>query len=470
MTHILYINDNNLRLQHLGSESGHGNAIRSKGYVWFKGDQVIFDTDKENEPIKFCRLSPQEINNRYWQQCEKSSISSNAAGMRHAADLIWKHLGELKKAHSIKDLIFVVPSHYRSSNLELLLGIAGSLGINVKAILNGAMLSVVDELNSKNETSDAQYRHLDVQLHQTVVSTVLVESGVARLGEIEIIQGVGIQIMQDALLKTLQTHFIQNDRFDPLHNAETEQQLFDNLSKIVTKVNQSSKTLVSVSYQGQLYSTSIDAKVVNAPLLKFVDELIASSAFADHIYVQLNTAFDESSLPNLVTQKMSLLNNDVVTGFSILDITKGADPDIAKGTDPDITKGADGSLQYLTQLDLAPVIGKSVEVHTSGNQVKAKITKGVPQANANTLTRKPLTGATHLLQAGIAVAIEYAELRVENQQLILDALPKADGNAQSLLESGELIVLRDESCREFRANDRIGSHLADGIVTVIKVV
>jgi len=81
MTHILYINDNNLRLQPLGAEASAENIIRSKGYAWFKDEQVVFDTDKNNAPIKFCRLAPQEINNRYWQQCEKSSISTNAAGM-----------------------------------------------------------------------------------------------------------------------------------------------------------------------------------------------------------------------------------------------------------------------------------------------------------------------------------------------------------------------------------------------------
>ena len=79
MTHILYINDNNLRLQVFGGDANAENIIHSKGYAWLKGDQVVFDTDKENAPIKFCRLAPQEINNRYWQQCEKSSISSNAA-------------------------------------------------------------------------------------------------------------------------------------------------------------------------------------------------------------------------------------------------------------------------------------------------------------------------------------------------------------------------------------------------------
>ena len=416
--------------------------------MWFKGDQVVFDTDKENAPIKFCRLAPQEINNRYWQQCEKSSISSNAAGMRHAADLIWKHLDELKKAHSIEDLIFVVPSHYRSSNLQLLLGIAQSLSINVKAVFNGAVLSVVDELNRKETVSDGQYMHLDVQLHQTVVSTVSVNNGAAKLGDIEIIQSVGIQAMQDVLLKTLQAHFIQNDRFDPLHNAETEQQLFDNLSDIAIQVNKSSKTLVNVNFQNQLYSTSIDAKVFNAPLLQFVDELTSASTNAEHAFIQMNAAFAEQSLPGLTSAKKSLVDHDVVIDFPTLEHAKESD----------------GSLHYITQLELKTISEKKTVTNTKNNEVAAEVVKHAVHEQK----KQSLTGATHLLQAGIAVAIEHAELKMDNQQLTLDTSP--NGNAKSLLESGKLIVLNDESCRDFRPNDRLGSHLADGVVTVIQVV
>ena len=310
------------------------------------------------------------------------------------------------------------------------------------------MLSVVDELNRKETVSDGQYMHLDVQLHQTVVSTVSVNNGAAKLGDIEIIQSVGIQAMQDVLLKTLQAHFIQNDRFDPLHNAETEQQLFDNLSDIAVQVNKSSKTLVNVNFQNQLYSTSIDAKIFNAPLLQFVDELTSASTNAEHAFIQMNAAFAEQSLPGLISAKKSLVDHDVVIDFPTLEHAKESD----------------GSLHYITQLELKAVSEKKTVTNTKSNEVAAEVVKHAVQEQK----KQSLTGATHLLQAGIAVAIEHAELKMDNQQLTLDTSP--NGNAKSLLESGKLIVLNDESCRDFRPNDRLGSHLADGVVTVIQVV
>ena len=440
MTHILYINDNNLRLQRF-EESARSSVVRSQGYAWFKGDKVVFDTDKENAPIKFCRLAPQEMNTRYWQQCEKSSISNNAAGMRHAADLLWKHLSELKEQNNIKQLVLVVPSHYQSSNLQLLLGIIQSLEINVTAIVNGALLSLNNKLNF-----DGKVVHLDVQLHQTVASFIDVNSGIAKLGDAEIIQSVGIHAMYDALLKTLQTHFIQNDRFDPLHNAETEQQLFDNLSDIALQVNQSAKTVVNVEFQGQLYSTSIDDKVWNDALTPFMEQLLTSSSKAEHAYIQMNAAFDNQALSQLEVPNVTLLK------------------DLLLSKVPSFSDSIDGGLQYVTELKVSKGPAKVIEqtLKNSSEQKTSdtkKVTKDI-KPSVNT--------ATHLLQSGIAIPIEQAELKMENRQLTLHASPK--GNAQELLLSGKLIVLSDESCREFRANDRVGSHLVDGMVTVIKVV
>ena len=219
------------------------------------------------------------------------------------------------------------------------------------------------------------------------------------------------------------------------------------------QVNKSSKTLVNVNFQSQLYSTSIDAKVFNAPLLQFVDELTSTSAAAEHVFIQMNAAFTEQSLPALASSKKSLINNEVVIDFPTLEYTKESD----------------GSLHYITQLELKTASVQEAVISTSKREVTDEgVVEQAVTTNAQEVKKRSLTGATHLLQAGIAVAIEHAELRMENQKLTLDTSP--NGNARNLLESGKLIVLNDESCREFRPNDRIGSHLVDGVITVIQVV
>jgi len=93
------------------------------------------------------------------------------------------------------------------------------------------------------------------------------------------------------------------------------------------------------------------------------------------------------------------------------------------------------------------------------------------QANATQAVEpidRMFTGATHLLQAGIAIPIEHCDVVMDNHLLTLNT--RANGNAQALLEKGALFVVGDESCKDFRPNDRLGSHLAEGVITVIQVV
>ncbi|MBX2849875.1 MAG: hypothetical protein KTR16_16240 [Acidiferrobacterales bacterium] len=443
MTAILYISDNDIRLQKTIS-STEEQIIRSQGYAWFKGDKVVFDTDHANAPIKSCRLAPQEMNNRYWSQCEKSSIAKNMAGMRHAADLIWKHLSELQKQHQIDQLIVIVPSHYQSNNLQLLLGIFQSLNIEVVGLVNGALLSLQDKV-----TQDGDYRHIDVQLHQTVCSHFRVDNGLAKLGNVEIIQSVGIQAIQDTLLKVLQTQFIQNDRFDPLHYAETEQQLFDALPDIALVVNESAKAMVNVKHQNQSYNSSIDMKIWSDALSPYINELESVAAESEKAFIQFNGAFDPQAMSMVVAENINLLEplllNNIPSSL--------------------LQKESDGSLHYVTELEIADSSSALDSVDNVRSNNTSKSNEG---QNGQAIAKTELTGATHLLQAGIAIPIEHCGLEIEGKELILHA--RAKGNAQSLLASGKLFVMGDDSCKEFRPNDRLGSHLADGVITVIQVV
>ena len=136
MAALIHINDNNLVIQ-------QGETLsRSQGFAWLKDGEVYFDLQSQNNAVANCRIEPQQINTRYWQQCEQTSIAANDSGMRHAADLIWRHMGELKKVHALDQVVLVVPSHYQASNLELLLGIAGSCGLRVVGLLNKAVFAL----------------------------------------------------------------------------------------------------------------------------------------------------------------------------------------------------------------------------------------------------------------------------------------------------------------------------------------
>jgi len=443
MSHVLHINDNNLLIQ-------NGERLsRSQGYAWLKGEHVIFDTDADTAPVNVCRLSPQEINSRYWQQCEASSIAKNGAGMRHAADLVWRHLSDLKAQHSLDEVVLVVPSHYQSSNLQLLLGIAKSCGLQVTGLINKAVASL-----HNTARSDGDYVHLDVQLHQTVSSQITVANGIAKLGVVEVVQGVGIQAMQDALLKALQENFIRNDRFDPLHYAETEQQLFDQLSDVAQQIEQSGKASVGVEHQSRLHRSSIDLKLWERTLSPFAQQLLGVADHYAHAYVDMNAAFDNTAVSGLNIARVSVL---------------AAHPNLSPTLLSSAAAQEGSPLVYRT--DLPSVVAKQKPSSHKEPQIPTESLahngSAKPVSSPHAKETDP-TGATHLLQAGIAVPVEHAELRTKNGLLTLHAKP--EGNAQALLTAGKVFILNDESRQRIEPNDRLGSHLADGVITVIQVV
>lgn len=444
MIHALHINDHNLLVH------GADVVVRSQGYAWLKDDSVLFDCNSDQAPVNSCRLAPQQINSRYWQQCEQSSIASNGAGMRHAADLIWRHLSELKNKHDLDQVVLVVPSHYQAANLKLLLGIAKSSGLRVVGLVNKAVAALREHPGAATNCT-----HIDVQLHQSVVTQVSVTEGLVKSASVEVVQSVGIQTMQDALLKAMQESFIQNDRFDPLHYAETEQQLFDQLDAVAKELQASAKAVVSVQYQDRLHRSSVDSKLWSATLAPLFNLLLAQSVANQAVFVDLNGAFDNCVLPELIGNNVS-----VISALPELDLESFT------LSDPD-----DATFVYRTEL--ARVSSKQASSKTSvsaAKQGKPSITHSKAQQPANQPVSVDAsdTSATHLLQFGIAVAISQAELRTDSNQLTLHE--SSSGNALSLLQAGQVYVMNDESRRELQPNDRLGSQLADGVITVIRVV
>ena len=423
MTDILHINDNNLLIRR------RQEVYRSQGYAWLKDDEVYFDTDEKNNAVKHCRLAPQQIYSRYWQQCDESSIAANGAGMRHAADLVWRHLRALKQQHSLQELALVVPSHYQASNLEILLGVAQACDLKVVALVNSAVLAV-----SNHAVADGLYNYIDLQLQQTVCSEVVVANGIAKLADIEVLHNVSAQLVQDALLKAMQHNFIQSDRFDPLHYAETEQQLFDQISLAAQNIEEHGKANLLVEHKSKLHNVSIDAKQWHAAVKPQFDRLLTKTSKAGgHCLIQLNNLFDQSLPGILLREGVSLLAD---ANHMVL---------------PEQATNSDGELLYLTEL---------ASTNIGDDTLRADTDTVIPESLPN--------GATHLLHAGVAVPLELAHISTKDNQLSLQR--QGQCNAQSMLEEGRLFVINEPERKILQSNDRLGSNLADGVISVIQVL
>ena len=428
MSALISINDNNILIQ-------QGDRISStQGFAWLQGDEVVFDFDAQNTAVKACRLQPLQVHNRYWQQCAQTSVAVSNKNVRNSADLIWQHLSSIKRNNDFDAAVFIVPSHYQSDNLQLLLGIASAAGIESRGLVNKAVV-----ITQHCARSDGKYIHIDVQLHQTVCSWVEVLNGVARLQDVDVLVDVSIQGIQDALLKFMQQSFIQGDRFDPLHYAATEQQLFDQLLPTAQSLGNDGKAMVVVQHSTHSYNIAIDNSQWNSVVKPFADAIfaLAEKSPSAPFLLQLNNLFGGAAC--------GAFDRDAVI---VVDDALPIKSDLS-GLASD---GEDG-LAYKLELPLLQL--KEVV----SNKLAVPLSKS-PDINS--------TDVTHLVQNGLAVPLKHALLSLENGQLSLTYGPSS--NVATLLSKQHVFILSDATRLNLQLNDRVGSNHVDGVLTAIRVM
>jgi hypothetical protein len=212
---ILELNDAGIQV------SVEGNLVlNSPAYSVLHEDQLYIG----NEGRKKVRLYPRWTNNKFWQQLNTDSISDGTHQIRHHADLAFFHLEQIweKISSDADEVVIAVPGSFDAQQLGLLLGIARECGIPVVGLVDSALVSVMEHQQHRT------VMHLDIQLHH-IVLTVFQRKETIKRQEFAKVTELGLTTLWDRWANIIDDLFIQNTRFDPMHEAGTEQQLFDQL-------------------------------------------------------------------------------------------------------------------------------------------------------------------------------------------------------------------------------------------------
>ena len=451
MSAIIFINDNNIVIQQSETVS------RTQGYARIVDGDIHFDFNAQEPALDYCRLQPQQIQNRYWQQCAQHSINVEHKEVRNSADLIWQHLKLIREHYKLTDVVFVVPSHYQQDNLQLLLGIAESTGLKPQGLINSAVLAAQEAVQN-----DGYYTHVDFQLHQTVCSLIEVKQGVAKLKDVDVLSQVSIQVIYDAILKAVQQQFIQSDRFDPMHYAETEQQLFNQIIPVAKSLSEVGKSSITIQHNMHSYSVAVDNTQWNSVLQPFVNQInaISKTNQSNGCLLQLNRLFGN------VTPAPFQNENTVTVESKVLVINALVD-----------AGNSQNGLSYKLELPLINYRDKSQNDKLRSDIGGANLSKqetltsnevgGLEKSNKSI---KPVYASkvTHLMQAGVAIPLNRANIELIKGELQLR--DSETSNLKSVFDSKQLFILNDSDRQELELNDRLGSHHGDGVIIAIQVI
>lgn len=193
----------------------------SPGVALVESDRLRFG----EAALQASRSQPLHTHSRFWSQLDVTPLNSAHHQVRHHADLAYLHLRHIESCAGIslvgQTATLVVSGQLDRQAMGLLLGIVKQTGLQVTGLVDSALASLLPQLQQ------TRVRHLEIHLHHTILTELRWREGTLQLHNLEVLPDLGWLDLQTHLLKFLSTEFIRQARFNPRHDASSEQQLFD---------------------------------------------------------------------------------------------------------------------------------------------------------------------------------------------------------------------------------------------------
>ena len=211
---VIELNDNVLRVS-----DDSGILVESPGFALAVDKQMqLGDIAKQQ-----ARIYPASSYNKYLHELSLDPIS-HVAGIRHLADIAYAHLLYLAEEGGVDaDVIFAVPGNFTRQQLAILLGLAKQSPFQVVGMVDSALAA------AQVATHTGSVIYAEMQLHQVVLTKIVMKGGAHQRESVIQVPGVGSQNFMDLMMQLATGLFIEQCRFNPQHDAESEQQLYNAL-------------------------------------------------------------------------------------------------------------------------------------------------------------------------------------------------------------------------------------------------
>jgi len=211
---VIELNDNVLRV---GDDSGI--LVESPGFALVLDKQMQLGDVAKHQ----ARIHPTSSYNKYLHELSLDPIS-HVTGIRHFADIAYAHLLHLAEEGGVDaDVIFAVPGNFTRVQLAFLLGLAKQSPFQAVGMVDSAIAAA----HAATHTGSVIYA--EMQLHQVVLTKIVAGQDSHQRESVIQVPGVGSQNFMDRMMQLATGLFIEQCRFNPQHDAETEQKLYNAL-------------------------------------------------------------------------------------------------------------------------------------------------------------------------------------------------------------------------------------------------
>lgn len=256
---ILVAGDNPIRLLTVD-----GQEQESPGFAIPEKERLLVGKPASDK----AHLFPLQVINRFWDQLNTEPLKQKNRHAQNHAEIACAHLfhvWEIVKQYG-DEMIIAVPNFYSREQLGLILGMAKELSIPVKGFVSLPIAA------SYHADPNATLLHLDIHLHRFEIihlhqGEYLTAKNSVTFGEISLEQ------LYRSWVETIAEEFVHATRFDPLHQAAMEQELYNRLAAALDILKNQPSFLFELSHGKNSYRITLLRDVLFQKSEKIYDEI-----------------------------------------------------------------------------------------------------------------------------------------------------------------------------------------------------
>lgn len=269
-----------------------GQWLRSPGYALLDSAGVTTG----DQALEQAWLYPQRSFNQYWHQLNLSPLPAGNQFARHYADLAYAQLHQLhQQLGAPGEILFAIPGSFSRDQLAILLGLANALPVKTLGLIDTAVAATAGLGDCQGELL-----HLDIHLHQAVITRLRADPDVTR-ESVEVIPDAGLKHFYGGWAQYIANLFIREYRYDPLHTADSEQQLYSRLPVWLATLASQAETTVELSTPRGNFRLSLQRNGLlesSLPRINRMRQALADFDVAGHVLA----SYRLGKLPGLAAQ------------------------------------------------------------------------------------------------------------------------------------------------------------------------
>ncbi len=259
---IAILNDANVSLI-----SADGVLAASPGYAVLESKRLLIG----NAAFAAARANPRQTVHQFWSRLSTDPLPITAPKATTWADLAYQHLLDLyagiPESQKPEELLFVVPTSMNTEQLSLLLGIAQQFNFRTAGFVDLGVASA-----SVGSASD-NIALFEVLLQHGLLVGLQNSDGRAGTPIAHECSPLGAVSLADLWANTVRDQMIRATRFDPMHNAQTEQALYDRVTEIQQQLQVEQAFDFESEHAGKTHRVTIPASDLTAAVRPRYDQL-----------------------------------------------------------------------------------------------------------------------------------------------------------------------------------------------------